>query len=241
MTGLAAEKALRDLAQTGVFGQHLVCIAAVALHVAGSDIELQPRVERTGALDALLQHLDAHAQVGERIERGEFAAEVFVLGAVHASHNLHQALGAYRALGEWIESRFHRHDSEDQGRVKFGFLADFVGFDDQCTQGLRRDAVFLAEPVGHRGLLLGQVPGIDRCGAIDRVQLRFHPERGGLARLQPAHESGFAGLAKVGAGGEGDDRKHHSQADKGKAVVRDFKKALGNIGRESSQALGRLS
>jgi valyl-tRNA synthetase len=43
---------------------------------------------------------------------------------MHAGHDLHQALRAHRALGEGVETRLHRHDGQDQGRIEVDLAAE---------------------------------------------------------------------------------------------------------------------
>ena len=55
--------------------------------------------------------------------------------------------------------------------------------------------------------------------------------------------NGFAvvGLAQVGSGKQGEHGEDDRQAHDGKAVVRDFEEALGDVGRERLKPLGHLS
>ncbi|MNT24707.1 hypothetical protein D3C72_1601980 [compost metagenome] len=136
------------------------------------------------------------------------------------------------ALRERVEAGLDGHDGQDQRRVELGALADLVGLGDQHAQRLGRNAVLLAEPVGHRRLLLGQLVGARGRGALDGGRLEVRGFGRGLARLQPAHQLFLAGLAQVGARHEGEGREHDGQADQRKPVVGDFKKAVCHIGHE---------
>lgn len=78
--------------------------------------------------DAFLQHLDADAQVGHRVKSGSFAAQVGILVVMNLGHDLHQALRADRALRKGIEARFNGHDGQNQGGIKFDFVANIKAF-----------------------------------------------------------------------------------------------------------------
>ncbi|MNZ91882.1 hypothetical protein D3C78_1108850 [compost metagenome] len=152
---------------------------------------------------------------------------------MHAGHDLHQALGADRALGKGIEARLDGHDGQNQGGVDLVALAQRIGFGDQRRQRLGRDAVFLAEPVGHRGLLVGQLLGVGGGGTLDGVGFGGHVDHGSqgdLARLQPIAQLGFAGVAQVGAGEQRDGHKGHGQTQQGEAAMGDGEKTVGHIG-----------
>ena len=62
-----------------------------------------------------------------------------------------------------------------------------------------------------------------------------------LAGAQPVAKAGFARVAEVRAGNQGGREAHRGQAHEGKAVVRDFKEALGNVRCEAPGALNHLS
>ena len=59
--------------------------------------------------------------------------------------------------------------------------------------------------------------------------------------MQPGHQLRFAGLTEVGPGEEGQDREHRRQPHHREAVVRDLKKALGDIADEGPRALGQFA
>jgi hypothetical protein len=138
-----------------------------------------------------------------------------------------------------VEARFDRHDREDQRRVDLRALADAVGLGHQHAQRLGGHAVLLAKPVGHGGLLLGQVGGARGRGALDGGRLQVGGFGRGLARLQPAHQLLLAGLAQVRARHEGECREHDGQADQRKPVVGDFKKAVCHVGDEGLEPSAR--
>jgi hypothetical protein len=104
--------------QVRVLCQHPYHIAAIGVCAGGADVVAQSLLQAAGALDALLEHLHADAQVAHRVERRMGAAEGLVLVVVHARHHLHQPLGADRALRERVEAGLHRHDGQDQRRLE---------------------------------------------------------------------------------------------------------------------------
>ena len=79
-------------------------IAPIALQIGRAYIVFEAALDRSSAGNAFLQHLDADAQNGHWVKRGQFAAKVLVLFLMHMCHHLHQALRAHRALGKWIEA-----------------------------------------------------------------------------------------------------------------------------------------
>ena len=107
-----------------MFGHDFSGVTAVIFHVRRAHVILQASLDGAGPGNALLQHLDTDAKVGDRVKRRQLAAKVFIFVVMHLGHHLHQALRADRALGKGVETRLDRHDGQNQGGVQFGLMAN---------------------------------------------------------------------------------------------------------------------
>jgi len=65
---------------------HLGRITTVVFEVGGAHIQLESAFHRPSPGDAVLQDLDPHPQVAQRIERRQVTAEAVVLFAVDFGH-----------------------------------------------------------------------------------------------------------------------------------------------------------
>jgi len=133
----------------GLLDDHAGGVATVAFVKGRANVVAQAVLQAAGARDALLQHLHAHAQVADRVERSMGAAEGRVLVVVDAGHHLHQPLGADGTLRKGVEAGFNRHDGQDEGRVQAGALAHGPGFLHQGADRLGCDLVAAGQPVRH--------------------------------------------------------------------------------------------
>ena len=213
---------------------HLGGVSTIIGQVGGAHVVAQTPFDGTCACNALLQHLDADAKVGHRVERCKVPTEILVLLRMHTGHHLHQALRTDRALGKRIEVRLDGHDGEDEGRIQLGACANVIRLGHQNAQGLWSHLVLFAQPKGHSRLLFGQVLGVACRSAFAGVGLYGHADGCDLSLLQPVHELLLSCLAQIRARSQCDRNKGNSQADEGKAVVGDFKKTIGHIGHEGS-------
>ena len=146
--------AARDLLEAVVFGQHLDAVTVVMGKCCRADVALQAGFDRTATGDVILEDQRADTDVGHRIERRLQAAHFLESLMVHLGHDLHQALRAHRAFGEWVQSRFDGHHGQDQQRVELDLTRRQVGGGHQHIGGVTGHAIALRQPRGHPLLLL---------------------------------------------------------------------------------------
>ena len=202
-----------------MFCQHLGGIAAIVRQICSTDVVTQTPFQRARAGDAFLQHLHTDAHVGHRVEGSVVATEIVVLVVVHTCHDLHEALSAHRALRERVKAGFHRHDGENQGRIKLGARADGIGLGYECGDGLWRHAVLLAEPVSHLGLFTRKILGVGGGGALDSTRLDGRTHHGDVTLEQPCAQAFFAHVAQVRTCCHRDTSTGHTQTEERKAAV----------------------
>ena len=96
-------------------------------------------------MDQLLQNLRPDADISDRIKCGCDTAKWLIALGMHAGSNLHQTFSPTRASRGGVETRFNRHDGQNQMRIELGITGRTVSKLDKLHRLINRNPVLAAD------------------------------------------------------------------------------------------------